>query len=1017
MLSVLAGYAEPEHAFLRIEARQPGWPEPVCARAIIQMSNGEIVEGEWGDAIWPPVSLRGKAVAPGALIEAPLGETVIRVGKGPDFLPVTIRTNLSEAGEVYTIPVELEPQLGLYKRGWRAGDAHIHFFHGDDQISRTPEEAWAICAAGGLNFASFAGEHYGAPTLAREEALGVWEPFADSECQIWLGAEAPKSAWGHHASIVYDPWSIRDALPYGWGIHSVHEQGGVSFPVHPERRFPGRESGGKYGLFPLNNYLKFFPIAALAGHLLDGWSGISDEPDGPGKLDTYFKLLELGYKIPLLADSDFCMDRVNNGVKGMGFWMNYFHLEGSPLTRAAVANAIRKGRVMCTTGPLVLFEIDGALPGDSLPADGSLRTARIQASYRFNPWTLGDRTFDGAAPCRISTIELIRNGEVIQTWTPGEPAAAVEFPVQEEEDAYYMVRVLGNEGVWMAGYASPIYFDKAPRARRPGVFKALVRGRVYDSATGQPLAGTVSCERYGNTEWTISVGTNGLFQARVPIDAELVARDAAGRELRRHLLQYEPAYAFCHYLPDRHQSMAAALEGFIEIVREMTWEFPIGYQPAASYVRTALEGDAMFEGARIHTAPRPLPTKRGAEIVMLLLDKTRAQPGDRIGYAAIFRVPPGRDLEQELIVEWGGYNPGFPRVYSRMATIFEEDRFTEELVELGYGFYMRRGGIIVPAWAGNTSARGAALRMTAWVRGAGEEIASLLIPIGETKRELLVSTTWDGLPATWGEGGIGPCDFSRQNTYQVRYPDYRNISLALQLNGTNIHINPKLDTAAVPDADDALFLDRFYYDGQCEPEFRGIPYRDPVRAQPEEADFSGVKIHDPADETPPLAVAIEPRPGERVRSPVRFYYALSDLGLSGSGGASLLINGDPAVAQATINPVVLALEPGDYSWQIQAWDRAGNEITTEKQGFTVVSDEAEERIRLSAPFWDDAGFSFSFTSEPGARYLIERDMVPFTGWSRVIETNASAAVTTFLDPDAGGRAAIYRVRRLDPAEE
>ena len=44
---------------------------------------------------------------------------------------------------------------------------------------------------------------------------------------------------------------------------------------------------------------------------------------------------------------------------------------------------------MSTTGPLVLFSIDSAMSGDTLPADGASRTVRIEASHTF-----GWRTFD-----------------------------------------------------------------------------------------------------------------------------------------------------------------------------------------------------------------------------------------------------------------------------------------------------------------------------------------------------------------------------------------------------------------------------------------------------------------------------------------------------------------------------------------------------------------------------------------------------------------------------------------------
>src|SRR6185503_988620 len=302
------------------------------------------------------------------------------------------------------------------------------------------------------------------------------------------------------------------------------------------------------------------------------------------------------YKIPYVADSDFCFDRVNNGEKGLGSWMTYYHTEGQPITQASIAGAIRKGHVMATTGPLVLFSIDNAMPGDTLPNDGATRTVRIEASHAFNPWTLGTMNVAGNDTCKIQQIDLFRNGQIIRTWNPNTPTATVTHTINEtESNSHYMVRVLGNSSQWMAAYASPIYFDGYSRPRQPQTFKSLVQGRLYDSVSGAPVSGTVSCVRYGETEWTINTDSQGRFQAQVPLDAQLVARDNQGRQFTQDILQFEPAFRFCHYLSDDYVgNMAGSIEPFRSLVQTIRYEFPMGYQLSASYVRTALSGDGVM---------------------------------------------------------------------------------------------------------------------------------------------------------------------------------------------------------------------------------------------------------------------------------------------------------------------------------------------------------------------------------------------------------------------------------------
>lgn len=1001
--------------FLKIQATQPGYAEPVAVRAIIQKPDGSYVPGEWGASEWPAVMLRGKAMTPETVVEVPTGVTKIRIGKGPDYLPQSITTNLTEPGKTYVIAVSLEPVLDLYAKGWRAGDAHVHFFHGDNQISRQPEEAYAICAAGGLNFASLADEHIGAPLLTGDEINRVWRAYDGTECQIWPGAEAPKNAWGHHATILYDPWAIRKALPYHWGINSVHEQGGVVFPVHPDRRFPFRDWGGP-ALYPFNNHYKFFPIAALAGHLLDGWSVVSDEAHGPGKLARYDKLLKMGYKIPVLADSDFCMDRLNNGQKGAGFWMNYLQMDGHPVTRAGVANAIRKGRVMATTGPLVLFAVDDALPGDSLVANGAERKVRIQARYRFNPWTLENSNFAGTESCRLASVELIRNGEVVKTWTPNTPDFSVEENIHENSEAYYMVRILGNEGEWMAGYASPIYFEVTPKPRQPEVFKSIVNGRVYDSATGTPLAAEIACIRYGRQEWTVRADTNGLFRARVPIDAELVARDASGRELMRGLLNYEPAYAFCHYLPEHHLNKAEALDDFVDIVREMTWEFPMGWQNGTSYVRKKLDADGKVEQVKVLSAPAPLEAKLHPEIVMLITDKTRVQVGDRVHYSVILRGPRGRPAREQIRVAWGGWDPKHPRMYAHYSAPVEEMAADVPLVELGDGFYMLSSSMVVPDWVANSSQTTGALRFSARVQtGPVDEEVNLTVSLGETRRELLVSTAWDGLPSTWGDDGAGPCHFSREGTFTVKYPDYRKTQLNITLNGEDLRIAPAEDTKYVADADDAIFQDQLYYDAQCEPEFRNVNYRDVPREQPPATDFTAHPISDLADASAPTVIAIEPRPDATVTSPVRLYYFLHDAGLSSASSATVYVDGTKVSENTLATPLILNLAPGEHTWEVEGFDQQGNSARSGVHRFLVLAngDAPNPPLFLTPLERTNGFFGFTFPAVIGNNYLIER-ATALMDWRSVLRTNAYAPQIQIFEPNSANANKMYRVRENSP---
>jgi hypothetical protein len=490
-----------------------------------------------------------------------------------------------------------------------------------------------------------------------------------------------------------------------------------------------------------------------------------------------------------------------------------------------------------------------------------------------------------------------------------------------------------------------------------------------------------------------------------------VARDSKGRELKRNLLNYEPAYAFCHDLPEKYSDKGPSVDDFKTLIGEMEWEFPIGWQNASSYVRASLDGDAEFRKVTVLDAPAPIPGKTNSEIALLVIDKTQVKPGDKVNYAAIFRQPSGKAPIEKLSVAWGIWDPKAPRLYSKFGILADFADDPTRLEDLGGGFFMREGTFVVPEGIDNANATTGALRMFAQVRqGSILEEACLTLPLGETKRELLVSATWDGFPGSWSEFGLGPCNFFREHTFQVRYPDYRKIFLKLRLNGRSLNIHPLGDTAHVADADDALFEDRFYYDGQCAPGYRNVPFRDLVRTQPPAVDFSDLPILVPPV-TPSVSVAaMEPFDGERVSNPVRFYYFVDRAGILGPSEVTLMMDGR-AVTNTSEVPITLELSPGVHVWQVQAWDETGNISSSEERLLTVIDEpqEAPAPVTLNAGLPQNGQFTFRFEAAPGVNYLLEK-ADHLTDWRALLRTNAAGTNVIINETSGTNPAGAYRAR-------
>lgn len=121
---------------LSLNVNQPGVTNPVCVRAIIQQSDGTYLDDAWFPTSYPAVVMHGKAMAPGVSVQVPAGVTRITAGKGPDYIPQTITTNLT--GSSCTINVTLQPVFDLYEQGWRSAEMHLHYIHGEEQIMHAP---------------------------------------------------------------------------------------------------------------------------------------------------------------------------------------------------------------------------------------------------------------------------------------------------------------------------------------------------------------------------------------------------------------------------------------------------------------------------------------------------------------------------------------------------------------------------------------------------------------------------------------------------------------------------------------------------------------------------------------------------------------------------------------------------------------------------------------------------------------------------------------------------------------
>lgn len=462
-----------------------------------------------------------------------------------DLPDVPIEVVIARPYEYGTEVVQIEPisdrhlEVALKRRcdmpaqGWHCGDAHQHVVHGEALLKVNLPMAAAVARAEGIDwmvfdqgFTSVPGEEE--PEPAELERLCT-ESSQDGFLALWA-EEYPKHDLGHLASFPHDQ-GIWPAELAGDGLYHLEEgartpyatfesvrvlqrHGSTAIYVHPPRELGG--TPGRVG-----NIARELPLDTLvAPWAVEAIDLMTDKIDDPICWGMWHMLLNQGHRIGLCTFNDACYDRAGEGwCEPVAYRRTYVKIDGKPSWQNLVAG-IRAGHTFGTTGPLVLFEMDGKGPGQVFAADGKQRTGRIRAwgapSYH-DPAQFGD----------IVKVEVIRNGKSFEIWdfsNDPQDAVELEFEVGEKDTAWYVARVDGSVEKQLA-MTSPIYLE-GEDYRQPKPYPAQVKARIFDAKNGAPLNGTMELVEFSKGQVDVVESrefSDGEFKGSVSGDLRLRA--------------------------------------------------------------------------------------------------------------------------------------------------------------------------------------------------------------------------------------------------------------------------------------------------------------------------------------------------------------------------------------------------------------------------------------------------------------------------------------------------------------
>jgi hypothetical protein len=154
--------------------------------------------------------------------------------------------------------------------------------------------------------------------------------------------------------------------------------------------------------------------------------------------DLYYDFLNIGCKLTASSGSDVPWGGTVGEVRA------YAYLGAKPFSADAWFAAFKRGRTFTTSGPMLEFEVDHALPGDELrlKADRKLK-------IRARAW--GDPKH--VAPLRL---EIVRHGAVIRAADSGQAAEVkLEFTLDAGAGCWLAARARAGDGT--SAHTTPVY--------------------------------------------------------------------------------------------------------------------------------------------------------------------------------------------------------------------------------------------------------------------------------------------------------------------------------------------------------------------------------------------------------------------------------------------------------------------------------------------------------------------------------------------------------------------------------
>lgn len=407
-------------------------------------------------------------------VTLPVGEAKVTVWRGLENEIARQNTVVAESGKtaltLESLPLDIP---GDWKDSWLSGDVHVHMNYGGS-YRNTPERMVEQAQAEDLDlvFNLLVNKEQRIPDIAYFSTAP--DPASNEDVLLLHSQEFHTGYWGHLGLLGLNDHFLIPAYSAhantGWAspypdnatvADLAHAQGALVGYVHPYDKAPDPASDP--------NLSSELPVDVALGKV--DYFEVSGFSDYRETRAVWYRLLNCGFRLVAAGGTDAMANYAS--LRGpVGLNRTYVLTEPGPQDAASRRDrwlaGLKAGRSMATNGPVLAFELAGLQPGGELAVPAGSHALEFSGFMQ--------------SIIPVDHLEVVVNGEVVQTLHTGESRQSAEFTgtVTLSESSWVLLRAWNDD-------ASPDVFDRFPYA---------TTNPVYVEVGGQPLRSAEDAEYF-----------------------------------------------------------------------------------------------------------------------------------------------------------------------------------------------------------------------------------------------------------------------------------------------------------------------------------------------------------------------------------------------------------------------------------------------------------------------------------------------------------------------------------------